>query len=1143
MRWAGRLFVALAAFLLLLAAGLYALLSTGTGTRLLLRAAQAGGVSIEIRRISGGLLGPLVLDGVRARFADTTIVAHRLRLEWRPSALLRRELSIRQLRIDDLEIRLPPSRKSTVPPGTPVMPQRLPGGFGVRLDALQIDRLRVGRSDAAPLALSALTICARWRSAVLTLCPSGATLAGAGPITAAGQAQLGRDKLRLDRLRLTAGLAQVSAQGRIGYGATQSALTLRFSALRWPLDNGRPASLHDGRGTLTLDGRPQDYRYRLTAEGKLRDRPQTFTLQAAGSGGLQRLVFDSLQLTAGGGRIRGQGALAWAPKLAGELQLRFTHADPALLAAEFPGDLNGTLAAHTGADGAVVWSLSLRHSRLRGYPLSAAVAGVWRWPALQLTQLSLSSGATKLSASGRLTPAFDLEFSLQSPDLASLYPGFGGRLRAQGRLQGEPADPHLVLSASGNGLRFGRYTLAQFDLDADLDPERPSRLNLKLSEAQAGLAIRRARLSATGTLAYQQIDLDAGTARGSLTLTAAGGYDRRRREWGGSLLTAHLTPQGLGALHLERPAGILIGGGRKSLEPACVSGDDGRVCVQLQHNVPSPGWWLTWSLRRARLAALAPLLPDGWRVAGQADGDGRLRLVAGNLQQLTAHLQLSGAGLKLPDAAEFTLDSGRLDAEQDADGRLRAQLALQLPQGSLQAQAQAAPGGQLLQRALSGEFGVDFPSIAFLQPLLPQATDLSGRIQGRLTLTGTLGRPRLAGRVGLVGGRAKLIVPNIRLSEVQLALIADGSGPVRLAGSLSSGGGSLKLDGGVDPSANPLHGELHVSGRDFQAMDTSQARIWVSPDLSLEYFPGFFKLSGTLAVPKADITPSGLTDKGIEPSADQVLIGGPPKPPPTPLTTVAAVTLKLGEQVRFKGFGLTTRLGGAVKLIDYTKLPQALAQGELNLLDGHYQAYGQDLKIEHGRLIFSGGPATRPAIDVLASRKPASNVTVRLQVRGPLAQPEFTLSSDPPMPRDQQLAWLVLGHPLNQSSGGDKQAVSSAALGLGLAGGDFLANRIGKRLGLDTVSVGADSGGGSQVATSQSMIERISGTSTTPQTSATALTLGKYLTPRLFVSYGVGLLQPGNVFRLLYDLGHGFRLEAESGLASGGDLVYTVDSK
>jgi len=57
------------------------------------------------------------------------------------------------------------------------------------------------------------------------------------------------------------------------------------------------------------------------------------------------------------------------------------------------------------------------------------------------------------------------------------------------------------------------------------------------------------------------------------------------------------------------------------------------------------------------------------------------------------------------------------------------------------------------------------------------------------------------------------------------------------------------------------------------------------------------------------------------------------------------------------------------------------------------------------------------------------------------------------------------------------------------------------------------------------------------------LTVGKYLSPKIFVSYGIGLFQPGNVFKLLYDLGKGFKLSTESGTFTGGDLLYQVERR
>ena len=120
--------------------------------------------------------------------------------------------------------------------------------------------------------------------------------------------------------------------------------------------------------------------------------------------------------------------------------------------------------------------------------------------------------------------------------------------------------------------------------------------------------------------------------------------------------------------------------------------------------------------------------------------------------------------------------------------------------------------------------------------------------------------------------------------------------------------------------------------------------------------------------------------------------------------------------------------------------------------------------------------------------------------------------------------------------------VSSAALGLGLGGGDYLAGLLGKKVGLDELSVGSATGTNSEVAANA---QSISGSQSTSGADASAqaaqLTLGKYLTPKLFVSYGISLFQEGYTFRMLYTLGRGFKLSTESGTASGGDLIYTTE--
>jgi translocation and assembly module TamB len=100
----------------------------------------------------------------------------------------------------------------------------------------------------------------------------------------------------------------------------------------------------------------------------------------------------------------------------------------------------------------------------------------------------------------------------------------------------------------------------------------------------------------------------------------------------------------------------------------------------------------------------------------------------------------------------------------------------------------------------------------------------------------------------------------------------------------------------------------------------------------------------------------------------------------------------------------------------------------------------------------------------------------------------------------------VTGKPLSEVGSGDGDALQTAARSLGTAAGGLLAKSIGKRVGLDELAV-KDS-------------EAIGGA---------ALTVGQYLSPRLYLSYGVGIFEPGEVVTLRYKLSKALALEALNG--------------
>ena len=63
----------------------------------------------------------------------------------------------------------------------------------------------------------------------------------------------------------------------------------------------------------------------------------------------------------------------------------------------------------------------------------------------------------------------------------------------------------------------------------------------------------------------------------------------------------------------------------------------------------------------------------------------------------------------------------------------------------------------------------------------------------------------------------------------------------------------------------------------------------------------------------------------------------------------------------------------------------------------------------------------------------------------------------------------------------------------------------------------------------------------TGDTSNSSLTLGKYLTPKIFIRYGVGLFETESTLSVDYSISDRIKLEAKSGSSQSVDIKYTVE--
>jgi translocation and assembly module TamB len=153
--------------------------------------------------------------------------------------------------------------------------------------------------------------------------------------------------------------------------------------------------------------------------------------------------------------------------------------------------------------------------------------------------------------------------------------------------------------------------------------------------------------------------------------------------------------------------------------------------------------------------------------------------------------------------------------------------------------------------------------------------------------------------------------------------------------------------------------------------------------------------------------------------------------------------------------------------------------------------------------VWSNTAIADPLLDIRAEREVA-DVTAGIDVTGHASNPQAEVWTDPATDQSEALAYLALGRPLSSASADESRQLDAASAALS-AGGNLLASQLGAKIGLDEAGVLESRALGGSV-----------------------LGVGKYLSPKLYVGYGVSLLGTGQVLTLKYLLRKGFDIEIES---------------
>ena len=1102
------------------------------------------------RELSGTLSGPLhitgleyIADGARYHIAELT-------LDWDPARLLTQRLVVHSLRLRNVDIELP----ETDSDGDAGAAVKVP--LAVEVDDARIDQLRIRRGEQPPIDVdhmrlagaanaerleldtfalhmpqgdieaqgqiglapeerTALTLA--WRARL----PEFADFSGTGELSGTGERlQLTQQIIAPHDMSVQIDIEQPFVEPRWQARATVPTLPLSDLHPRWP-------ALHVG-GTLHAEGIGATYDADLSARVAGADMPPA-ELTAAAAGDRDGVRIDRLSVRALGGAINGTARADWSTRLQWEAQLQAHDIDPGRTWTEWPGKLAARIHG-SGLQTEQGMRLDVRLDQLsgtlRGYPVSGGGTFALDNGMVQLNDAHLRSGTAQVRAQGSVGGAWDLHWDLDAPALEHLLAAYSGAVSAHGTLRGPRAEPHFQMQATARDMVGPDIALAALQLDADVDlrPQAPMKVGLHATGARFEQRdFASADLVMDGRLERHTLAVNLSGLEHSLQLHADGGWDGA--QWRGRMERADWRIPELGAWRLDEPVAMHLARTQGTLDNACWRQVPAQLCAQFDY---APGErQLRARLRDASFAQLHAL-PAGVRIEGAAlDAEVSARLPTTGAARAQAEIRLAPGTVSWPQGTQrqrTAFEGGHAQLRVDADGaRADAQLRLS---GADQLGLEAAapgwhPGVPPAQQPLSGRVYGEVRDVSLFNAMLESIDELSAVLRLDAALTGTLAAPRLRGELQLSDGRMFVGPAGVQLEDVQLALRDEGAeGALQLRGSARSGPGRIAVEGRLfaqpaDTSAGDVPAaDIRLSGSDFEAADLPEAWVLASPDLRFAVRGRTVTIDGSVHIPQARITPRDLSG-AVTPSRDVLRVDVRAPEPAATWTVTSRVHVSLGEQVTFKGFGVQGRVAGALDIVDDAG-KQPRARGELAIRDGVYSAYGQELKIERGRALYRDSPLDNPGLDVRATRK-SGTVLAGVRVLGTARNPVAELYSQPPLPDADVLSYLLLGRPVAAASGGEGELLVKAATSLGLKGGGRLAQTLGSRFGLD------------EVAVSGSELE------------SAALTLGKYLSPRLYLSYSIGLLDAVDRLRLRYQLTEHLSVQTEAGAATGGDVLYTIE--
>ncbi|MGC1854887.1 MAG: translocation/assembly module TamB domain-containing protein [Candidatus Aquirickettsiella sp.] len=464
---------------------------------------------------------------------------------------------------------------------------------------------------------------------------------------------------------------------------------------------------------------------------------------------------------------------------------------------------------------------------------------------------------------------------------------------------------------------------------------------------------------------------------------------------------------------------------------------------------------------------------------------------------------------------------------------------------------------------------IDFnlKDLNFLTRLFSDVKNNKGDFYTQLKISGLLNKPLFNLKINLQQASFDIPALGLNLKNISYQLHTYKNNLIG-SGQVKSGNGFLEIHTTTNLLKQNLSTLIDLQGNDITIIHNPEYQITASPKLKIQANIQQIETDGYILFPKARIKINPKNNNLIELSNDIVFVGDKKKTLASPFILKNTIKVEAGNDIQFQYQGLNTKLKGSLTINQDSDHP-VLATGELKLFSGVYSYYGQSLKLKpNSSLDFANTPINNPIVNITASRNvlilpaPTSNIStdvksklgsnnfiqsalfssqsmptqleIGLHVRGTLQNPHIILFANPSNIIKSQLdmlSYLITGQASNQLSAASTQLLLNAASNLGNEKnniGQFI-SKIQQKIGLDQLTIG---------------VKPIFDPTTNSLQQNTSLIVGKNLSPKLNVSYSLGLLDQISILEINYLLNKNFSLQTtSSNFANGLDLLYKIEKQ